>query len=322
MFDLGNAYKNQLIDANAENKYYSAKIDIDIKDKNNTKVIITDYIKKNSRCLDVGCGVGYLGELLYKHKNAEVYGVDLDKEALRYAAKKKCFKDLYNFSITDLKGKEFERFIDSKLKFDYIVFADVVEHVVDSEGLLLFFSKFLSPGGKIIISLPNVAHFDIVRGLVDAKFNYNHIGLLDNTHLRFYTKSSFREFIEQINEVRNQKFALKEIGKTIAEPDYLVNYPSMYKLLNKNKEACVLQYVWELSIGTKMAASKREEKHTFDELEMSLGEALKNKTENERLRERVAELEKAIDKIYKSKSWLVTKPVRGASLIVKKIRKK
>lgn len=321
MFELGNAYVNQLID-DTKNKYYSDAVQIDMKDENNTKVIITNYIAKGSTCLDVGCGVGYLGELLHKHKNAKVYGVDLDKKALGYASKKGCFEGLYNFSITECKGNEYNKFVNSGLKFDYIIFADVVEHVVDPVALLKLFSQFLNSKGKIIISLPNVAHFDIVKGLIDRKFNYNHIGLLDNTHLRFYTRSSFEEFIGQFNEIYNRNFALKEIGKTIVEPGYIKEYPGMYEVLNKDKEACVLQYVYEISLrGGVKGANTPKQKKIFDELEAIISENTEARVERDQLRARVKELEKGVDEIYKSKSWKLTKPIRGASHIIEKIKR-
>ena len=320
MFNLGNAYKNQLLENSTENKYYSASMKIDMSDNNNTKVIITNWIKKNSICLDVGCGAGYLGELLHDNKKAKMYGIDVDEAALEYAKVKNCFTDLYHFSITDPKGKDYQKFLSAKIKFDYVIFADVLEHVVSADELLVFFSKFLKPNGKIIISLPNIAHFDIVRGLMNGKFNYNHIGLLDNTHLRFYTRSSFEEFIQQINVVYKKEYVLKEIGRTIAEPDYLDNYDNLYKLLNKNGSACVLQYVYELSVEGENGRSGEavKERCTFDELEQLLVEGRRKNTEVKELNKRIVELENAIDEIYRSRSWRITKPIRSISSILKK----
>lgn len=322
MFELGNAYKNQLLDAYAENKYYSASTKIDMNDENNTKVIITERVKRNSVCLDVGCGVGYLGEVLCNYKGAKVYGIDIDEAALQCARSKNCFTDLYCFSVTDPKGADYERFIDADCKFDYIIFADILEHVVNAEELLLFYSKRLKQKGKIIISLPNIAHFDVVRGLVDGKFNYNHIGLLDNTHLRFYTRSSFEEFIQQINEVYGKYFRIREIGKTIAKPDYLDKYKNTYELLNKNDDACVLQYVYEMSIGKGIEKSESADEggQVFDELERLLADGKKRKAEMKRMNKRIVELEEAIDEIYHSRSWRMTKPIRGISAIIRKRR--
>ena len=324
MFELGNAYKNQLLDGYTENKYYSTAIKVNMEDKNNTKVIIADYVKSKSVCLDVGCGAGYLGKVLHDHKKAKVYGIDVDKTALEYAAKTDCFVDLYNFSVTEKSGKEFKRFVGAKLKFDYIIFADILEHVINAEEVLMLFSKFLKPNGRIIVSLPNVAHFDIVRGLMDGKFNYNHIGLLDNTHLRFYTKSSFKEFIQQINEVLNQDYVVKEIGKTVLKPEYIKDYPNMYKLLNEKQEACVLQYVYEISVGGKGKRDNNTDNknHTFNKLEELLAEREENLVKCKNLSGRVTELEKAIDKIYKSRSWRIMKPIRGVSKVIGKIKRK
>lgn len=323
MFDLGNAWENQLIDYFPENKYYSASDKIDIHDKNNTKVIIANRVEKGATCLDVGCGVGYLGEILKEHRSAKVYGIDIDKKAVEYANKSGVFEKVYNFSVSERAGKEYDEFIKDDLKFDYIMFADVLEHVVNAEDLLMFFSKFLKKNGKILVSLPNVAHFDIVRGLINGEFNYNHIGLLDNTHLRFYTKSSFKQFIQQVNEVYKQNFLLKEIGRTIVEPEYIKNYPNMHEILDKKGEACVLQYVYEISVSeqkVKKTAMKKDV--TFDELEQILNEAKITKAEKDKLSARVVELEKAIDDIYKSKSWKMTRPVRGAATLINKVRRK
>ena len=311
MFELGNAYKNQLIDNYAENKYYTTDDKIDIKDKNNTKSIILRHVDEKSVCLDVGCGVGYLGGLLHKHKKVKVYGVDIDAKALSYAKKSGDFVDLYHFSITERKGEDYKRFIDGKMKFDYIIFADVLEHVTDPEDLLMFFVDFLKPEGKILISLPNVAHFDIVKGLIDGKFNYNHIGILDNTHYRFYTKNSFKEFLQQVNDVRGTKFAIKEIGKTVVEPDYIKKYPNFYELLNRDGEACVLQYVYEISIDKKKKGiTIKEKKSVFDEMEEALAQAKREK-------EKVAELEEAIKALRSSTSWKITKPIRKVSGVIK-----
>lgn len=323
MFELGNAYKNQLIDNYTDNKYYSDALEIDINDKNSSKALIAKYIKKGSDCLDVGCGSGYLGKLLKNTKKANVYGIEIDEEAIKYAAKTKSFADLFNFSITEREGYEYDRFLKNDLKFDYIIFADVLEHVLFAEDVLMFFAKFLKPDGKIIISLPNIAHFDIVKGLIDGKFNYNHIGLLDNTHLRFYTKSSFREFIDQINDMYEQKFSLKQIGKTIIKPEYIGNYPNLYKILNKNRETCVLQYLYEISLANKKPKEKqRVEPYVFDEIEVALDRIKAVEYERDKLQNKVVELEKGMNEIYNSSSWRITKPIRNISKIIKKVRRK
>ena len=310
MFELGNALKNQLIDEHAENKYYNPNYELDMHDNNDSRSLIANYIRKNAKCLDVGCGAGYLGKALFKYKKADVYGIELDKEAAKYASKGHGYVDVYNFSITERAGKEFDKFIRADLKFDYIIFADILEHIISLDDALLFFSKFLKPNGRILVSLPNVAHLDVVRGLINGDFNYNHIGLLDNTHLRFFTERSFEQFIEQINEIFGQNFAIKVINKTMAMPNYIERYPNFYKILNHSGEACVLQFIYEISIEKKSSngsVKRNRKKDYFAEIE-------------ERLRQR-DELKREVKDLRESTSWKITKPIRKISAMIKDIKK-
>ena len=104
MFLLGNAEKNQLIE-HAENKYYDPSYEIDLSERKDAKALIANRIKEKSVCLDVGCGGGYLGDALFKHKKATTYGVELDKKAVKCAKKNGGYADVYNFSVTEQIGR-------------------------------------------------------------------------------------------------------------------------------------------------------------------------------------------------------------------------
>lgn len=300
MFELGNAFKNSLIKDNNSNKYYNDDIVIDLKDLNNTKSIIYRRVKKKSHCLDVGCGAGILSEVL-KKKKCIVDGVDYDKAALKVAEKKNNNRHLYQFCISPFKGKDLKKFISDNNKYDYIIFADVLEHVIDPDNVINFFKSYLKEDGKIILSLPNIAHFDIIKGLIDGNFNYNHIGLLDSTHYRFYTKKSFYDFVNDYNEKYDMKLHINIIGKTIIEPDYMYKYNSINKLLNKNNESCVLQFVYELDNSGKMNNSEIIENMDFIE---------KTLEDYSRIVEENLILKQQIESILNSKSWKITKPLR------------
>ena len=246
MFILGNAEKNLLVDNPKDNKYYDETIKIDITDTNNTHAIIASKIENNSVCLDVGCGAGYTGELLKREKNCTVYGIEIDKEAIKVALKHDWYKEIFCFSVTDENDKNYQSFFQDSLKFDYILFADVLEHLPNPGEILYLFSKKLKQNGKILTSLPNIAHFDISQNLINRTFNYNNIGLIDNTHLRFFTRNSFFEMIDKVNEIYGTTFHVEEIGKTIILSPDTEKYPNLYEILNQDGEACVLQYVYEI----------------------------------------------------------------------------
>jgi 2-polyprenyl-3-methyl-5-hydroxy-6-metoxy-1,4-benzoquinol methylase len=249
MYNLGNSDRNLLASNQEENKYYDENIEIDINDKNNTHSIIAKYIKPGSKCLDVGCGSGYLGKLLIG-KNCEVYGIDSDAKALEISYKKCGYKNVMFFNIADETLDNYKKFFDNDMEFDYIIFADVLEHLVDPGSILAKFATKLSINGEILTSVPNIAHLDIIRGLINRTFNYNKIGILDNTHLRFFTKNSFADFIAGINELYNLNFKIKKIGKTINEPWYADKYLNINRLLNDDNELMVLQYVYALKKHT------------------------------------------------------------------------
>lgn len=257
MYILGNALKNELVRKEEKNKYYDENIVIDIEDTNNTHSIIAKYIKPESTVLDVGCGAGYIGALL-KSKNCKLYGIDRDEKALEIAKNKVGYHKVYHFSVTDMKSEKYKSFFKEKIKYDYILFADVLEHVENPGDILLNFSKKLTTTGSILTSVPNVAHFDIIRGLLNRTFNYNKIGILDNTHLRFFTKDSFQDMIMSLNDLYKTNFSIQRIGKTIDKPNYISEYASLEKILNQDNELYVLQYVYAIKQGGKTEVERNE----------------------------------------------------------------
>ena len=286
MYILGNSEKNELIRPEEANKYYDEKIEIDINDKNNTHSIIAKYIKDGSTVLDVGCGAGYIGNLL-KGKKCNVYGIDLDEKSLEVAMKYGAYKDAKCFSATKIDDKQIEILFNKKIKFDYVIFADVLEHLKDPGKVLLNASSILKPDGEILASVPNIAHLDIIKGLMDRKFNYNKIGILDNTHLRFFTESSFVEMIDSMNKIYESSFSLKKIGQTINYPDYIEKYPNIIGLLNEDDRLFVLQNVFSIKKSKKVSLPKEKELYLFDLVEKTINDY---RVENENMRKQIADL--------------------------------
>ncbi len=81
--------------------------------------------------------------------------------------------------------------------FDAIVYADVLEHLVDPLHVLVELNRLLAPGGTVVISVPNIAHLYIRLLLLAGRFDYIDRGILDRTHLRFFTDRSLRELIAE-----------------------------------------------------------------------------------------------------------------------------
>lgn len=141
----------------------------------------------NQRILDVGCASGLLGAQLKSNGNF-VYGIDSDVSQLKIASKQ--LDVVKRIDITKPNP-------NLPRDFDVIIFADVLEHIYDPAAALKEFCQLLAPGGQIVISLPNIACINVRLGLLLGQFNYQDYGVLDKTHIRFFTLKSARELVEK-----------------------------------------------------------------------------------------------------------------------------
>jgi len=231
-FEFGNNKTNNLGLKDSENKYDSNyDTSFDINKKNDSHAAIARQISDNSVVLDIGCSSGIVGKILKSLKNCIVDGIEYDKITFEIAKKSGTYRRVYNFSITNPETTEFKNFIKENKKYDYIVLGDVLEHLIDPWNTLCLLTKFLKKSGKIIISLPNIAHLDIIQGLINNKFNYNSVGLLDNTHLRFFTSESFADMIKNLAKEKQIYFSVKLVEKILACPKYL-DSSKIYELFN------------------------------------------------------------------------------------------
>lgn len=151
---------------------------------------IVNKIAINSVVLDVGCGPGMLGSYLSEVKGCIVDGVDSDEAAIEICRSKYRFtavKNLESELLTDFFQPE---------TYDYIVVADVLEHLVNPDQLLSELRQLAKPHGTIIFSVPNITHIAIGLELLFGYFEYSQNGLLDNTHRRFYSRQSLLDKLE------------------------------------------------------------------------------------------------------------------------------
>jgi SAM-dependent methyltransferase len=140
------------------------------------------------RVLDLGCATGGLATLL----SAEVVGVEVD-EAYAAAAERRCSRvvraDIETLARGDLEGE--------LGRFDCLVAADVLEHLVDPWSALRAYARLLEPGGTAVVSLPNVAHWSTYVALARGSWPRRPEGIHDATHLRWFTLRDGRELVEQ-----------------------------------------------------------------------------------------------------------------------------
>jgi len=141
------------------------------------------------RILDIGCGEGFVAARLRARGN-RVTGVDvLERPRHREAMEQYLCCDL----ARDVPGGLANL---PAAGFDKILLLDVLEHLPRPELLLDACRGLLAPGGEALISVPNVANITVRLALLAGRFEYASRGILDRTHLRFYTRRSFRRFLE------------------------------------------------------------------------------------------------------------------------------
>ena len=160
---------------------YDTYIDLSQKNSSHTQLIL--LTGKDKKVLEVGPATGYITETL-RARGCRVTGIEIDTTAAPIAAKFCERMIVGNIEQLDLA----ETFGDER--FDVVIFGDVLEHLVDPEGVLVKIAPFLSETGYVLASIPNIAHASVLLNLVAGEFRYTDLGLLDTTHLRFFTRSS------------------------------------------------------------------------------------------------------------------------------------
>lgn len=148
-----------------------------------------DMGKENLSVLDVGCACGTnLMWLKSYHPEARLCGIELNEKSASIA---QWFGQVEALDVETLEREEWRN------SFDYIILADIVEHLKDPWSLLKRMKGFLKQGGRLIISVPNVCHISNLRNMLHGNWEYENSGILDRTHLRFFTKKSFAKCLEE-----------------------------------------------------------------------------------------------------------------------------
>jgi SAM-dependent methyltransferase len=149
-------------------------------------VQIVSAIAEGSAVLDLGCSNGLLARPLLE-KNVRVTGVDAGPG-------ERLSKELADYYQRDL---DLPLELPYERVFDYVVCADVIEHLQNRAQLLRGARRYLKPDGKLIISTPNIALWFYRLSLLVGRFEYGPRGVLDETHVHLYTGSTFRREIEK-----------------------------------------------------------------------------------------------------------------------------
>lgn len=178
-------------DAWADGQAHSDKIYdgvVDLRVENNAHTKMANYLAqasggRNLRVLEVGCHTGYFGVVL-KEQGHEVWGVEASARAAERARER--LDHVFAGGIESFLAME----MLAAIRFDAMVFGDVLEHLVDPWQVLTDCRGRLSDDGVVVASLPNVAHTAVRTMLLEGRWEYAELGILDDGHLRFFTRES------------------------------------------------------------------------------------------------------------------------------------
>lgn len=174
---------------------------------------LMDFSKAGLRVLEIGCACGAtLREIGAQNPSVRLYGVELNEKAAEIAA-----------PYATILSMDVERLDPSQVaeRFDYIVMGDVIEHLQNPWKAIENMRELLAPGGEVIASIPNVGHISNLYEVLSGNWTYKSMGLLDRTHLRFFTKKEiiklFQEAQFDIQDMRYVTVLSPDIGERLRE---------------------------------------------------------------------------------------------------------
>lgn len=225
-----------------------------------------DIVERKSHVLELGASVGTLAKYLKEEKECNVDIVEIDLES---GIKAKEYSDV--FCIGEMEG-DLERDIWYRKirnrRYDYIVILDVLEHLKNSGEVLKKAVTLLKEDGVIALSIPNIAHNSVIIDLINNKFEYTPLGLLDNTHIHFFTYQSACEMIKSCGlEVINSSSIQLRVG----ENEIANNYSDIDKNIEKQLRIRELADVYQfLFVAAKKKSSRENLEFLPDNLDYTL----------------------------------------------------
>lgn len=154
-------------------------------------LVLSESIRPETRVLDLGCGSGALGKHLLEERHCRIDGVTINVQEAELAKRYYERVEVANLESCDLQS------LFNGQRYDYIVCADVLEHLQAPERILATCKDMLAEGGQLLLSIPNAAYVGLIGELINGDFLYREEGLLDRTHLRFFTRRSLSRFLQQ-----------------------------------------------------------------------------------------------------------------------------
>lgn len=214
---------------------------VDPSSTNSAHAAAIRMVGRDRRVLEVGCSVGHVTEHLVANGN-EVVGIEIDpaaaEQARRYAAE---------VHVADLDRTPLDELVDGP--FGVVVFGDVLEHLRDPSAALDAAGRLLADDGYVVVSIPNAAHADMRLMLLEGRWEYQEQGLLDGTHVRFFTREGLRLLLSRSGLVATEV-------ERVTSPMFGTNLPVTSELYGEPVHRFVLTDVEALTFQFIVRASR------------------------------------------------------------------
>lgn len=200
--------------------------------------VLASLVDDNCTVLDLGCGSGALGLHLLETRGCTMDGVTLSEAEAVHARPHYRRVVVDNLETCDLLATF------ANQRYDFIVCADVLEHLSRPEHVLAACRQMLAPQGRLLISVPNAGYCGLIAELLDGEFLYREEGLLDRTHLRFFTRRSLARFL---GEQRWAIDSIDTIARELPESEFDAAFdrlpPSVSRHLLGAPDALTYQFI-------------------------------------------------------------------------------
>lgn len=307
---------------------------------------VVSLVPPATRVLEFGCATGYMSKVLKDRLACTVVGVEIDPEAAALAE-----QHTERVIVGDAEKIDYAAELAGE-EFDVVLFADVLEHLKQPADVLRRVRPFVAENGVVVASIPNIAHASVRLALLGGEFRYREWGLLDDTHLRFFTRASIQDLLEETGYVVTHWLRQRlDVGETEIQVPQVPE--AVREWLASDPEATTYQFVLRALVSDSSTAQLRLLREEVEELRphrdaaTHLAAAREELSELRPLREEVASLRDEIEAVrrahevqgqrlinervafaeglayvqatvYGSRSWRLTKPLRAVTAMLRR----
>ncbi len=301
--------------------------EIQLGNQHDVHALAVAAVPVGSTVLDVGCADGSLSRHLIE-RGCTVIGIDVDDVSLKEAAR--VISETYRVDLMSDLDAQLISLMDTlgNRRFDVILAMDVLEHVIDSSAVLRsLVHNCLAAHGRVVISVPNVAHGAVRLALLSGRFDYRPAGLLDESHLRFFTRDSIHALL---GTVGLKSIASISVGRELHDTEISVNLDDVaghvIETVRDDPDSFTYQH-FLVAVPIELSEAGSVELYSLVKSanELATREAarrefaaaeLESTAVQKLLQNRVAELEATVSELHRSETWrigfAITQPVRFA----------